>query len=175
MARVSFVEKGQGLPMVEDVYQKMENRGQRLLKLFKVLGHCPYIGLNWHRLGNAILTGEELPAKLREIAILRVGSLTKSAYEFTQHTSWGISVGLTQEQIQAIHNWQSSSSLFNEQERAVLAYVDEVECDTKVRDDTFTALKGFFSEHAIVELTVVIGYYGMVCRFLVALDVELED
>ncbi len=175
MARVSFVEKGQGLPMVEDLYQRMENKGQRLINLFKVLGHSPYIGLNWHRLGNSILTGEELPPKLREIAILRVGSLTKSAYEFTQHISWGISAGLTQEQIQAIHDWQISSSLFNEQERTVLTYVDEVERDIKVSDDTFTALNGFLSEHAIVELTVVIGYYGMVCRFLIALDVELED
>ena len=61
MARVSFVEKGQGLPMVEDLYQKMEKRDQRLLNLFKILGHSPYIGLNWHRLGNSILTGEELP------------------------------------------------------------------------------------------------------------------
>ena len=174
MARVSFVEKGQGLPMVEDLYQRMENREQRLLNLFKVLGHSPYIGLNWHRLGNSILTGEELPPRLREIAILRVGSLTKSDYEFTQHTNIGLSAGLTQEQIQAIHDWQSSP-LFNEQERAVLAYVDEVERDIKVSDNTFTALKGFLSEHAIVELTVVIGYYGMVCRFLIALYVELED
>jgi alkylhydroperoxidase family enzyme len=174
MARVSFVEKGQGLPMVEDLYQKMEDRGQSLLKLFKVLGHSPYIGLNWHRLGNSIMTGEELSPRLREIAILRIGSLTKSDYEFAQHTSIGLSAGITQEQITAIHNWQSSS-LFSEPERAVLAYVDEVERDIKVNDNTFTALKSFLSEHAIVELTVVIGYYGMVCRFLIALDVELED
>jgi 4-carboxymuconolactone decarboxylase len=174
MARVSFVEKGQGLPMVEDLYQKMGNRGQRLLNLYKVLGHSPYIGLNWHRLGNSILTGEELPPRLREIAILRVGSLTKSDYEFTQHTRIGLSAGLTQEKIEAIHDWQNSP-LFNEQERAVLAYVDEVERDIRVSDGTFTALRGFLSEHAIVELTIVIGYYGMVCRFLIALEVELED
>jgi 4-carboxymuconolactone decarboxylase len=174
MARVSFVEKGQGLPMVEDLYQKMENRGQRLLNLYKVLGHSPYIGLNWHRLGNSILTGEELPPRLREIAILRVGSLTKSDYEFTQHTRIGLSAGLTQGEIEAIHDWPNSP-LFDEQERAVLAYVDEVERDIRVSDDTFAALRGFLSEHAIVELTIVIGYYGMVCRFLVALEVELED
>jgi len=127
-----------------------------------------------HRLGNSILTGEELPPKLREIAILRVGSLTKSDYEFTQHTRVGLSADLTREQIEAIHDWQSSP-LFNEQERAVLAYADEIDRDIKVSDDIFTTLKGFLSEHAIVELTVVIGYYGMVCRFLIALDVDLED
>ena len=173
MARVSFVEKGQGHPMVEDLYQKIEAKGQRILNLFKILGHCPYIGLNWQRLGNSLLTGEELPLRLREIAILRVGSLTGSKYEFTQHTNRGLSAGLSREQITAIHDWHNSS-LFDEQERAVLAYTDEVERDIKVKDETFTTLLSFLSEHAIVELTVVIGYYGMVSRFLVALDVELE-
>ena len=42
MARVSFVEKGQGLPMVEDLYQRMEDKGQRLLKLLKVLAIFTY-------------------------------------------------------------------------------------------------------------------------------------
>ena len=56
----------------------------------------------------------------------------------------------------------------------MLAYTDEVERDIKVKDETFATLRGFFSEHEIVELTVVIGYYGMVCRFLAALDVEME-
>lgn len=174
MARVSFVEKGQGHPMVEDLYQKIEAKGRRVINLYKVLGHCPYIGLNWQRLGNSLLTGEELPPKLREIAILRVGSLTGSEYEFTQHTRRGISTGLTMQQITGIHDW-IDSPLFDEQERAVLAYTDEVERDIKVTDDVFSRLSGFLSEHAIIELTVVIGYYGMVCRFLVALDVELEE
>ena len=173
MARVSFVEKGQGHPIVEDLYQKIEARGQRIINLYKILGHCPYIGLNWQRLGNSLLTGEELPPRLREIAILRAGSLTGCEYEFTQHTRRGLSAGLTQEQINAIHDWHNSP-LFDEQERVVLAYTDEVERDIKVKDETFTTLLGFLSEHAIVELTVVIGYYGMVSRFLIALDVELE-
>jgi len=174
MARVSFVEKGQGHPMVEDLYQKIEARGRSVINLYKVLGHCPYIGLNWQRLGNSLLTGEELPARLREIAILRVGSLVGSEYEFTQHTRRGIQEGLTKEQITAIHEWKDSP-LFDEQERAVLAYADEVERYIRVTDETFDRLRGFLSEHAIVELTVVIGYYGMVSRFLIALDVELEE
>ena len=174
MARVSFIEKGQGHPIVEDLYQKIETRGQRIINLFKILGHCPYIGLNWQRLGNSLLTGEELPPRLREVAILRVGSLTGSEYEFTQHSRRGLSVGLTREQITAIHDWHNSS-LFDEQEQAVLAYTDEVERDIRVRDETFDKLTSFLSEHAVVELTIVIGYYGMVSRFLIALDVELEE
>ncbi len=173
MARVSFVEKGQGHPMVEDLYRKIAERGQRLINLYKVLGHCPYIGLNWQRLGNSLLKGEELPPRLRELAVLRVGAMLGSRYEFAQHTVIGRRAGLSLEQIEALHDWQNSP-LFNEVERAVLAYTDAVE-KVQVNDEVFATLKKHLSEHAIVELTVAIGYYGMVSRFLVALDVELEE
>jgi len=174
MARVSFIEKGQGHPMVEDLYRKIETRGQRIINLYKVLGHCPYVGLNWQRLGNSLLKGEELSPRLRELAVLRVGDLAKSEYEVTQHIGIGLRAGLSQEQIDAIPDWENSN-LFDDRERAVLAYTDEVERDIKVKDETFTALKSFFNDHTIVELTVAIGYYGMVSRFLVALEVELEQ
>lgn len=174
MARVSFIEKGQAHPMVEDLYKKIEARGQRIINLYKVLGHCPYVGLNWQRLGNSLLKGEELPPRLRELAVLRVGHLAKSQYELTQHTGIGLAAGLTREQVGAIPDWKDSRT-FDDEERAVLAYTDEVERDVNVKDETFARLRSFLSEHAIVELTVAIGYYGMVSRFLVALDVELES
>lgn len=173
MARISYVEKGQGHPMVQNLYQGIEDRGQRVINLFKVLGHCPYIGLNWHRLGNSLLKGEELSPRLRELAVLRVGALTGSAYEFKQHSAIGLRAGLTQQQIDALAG-QADSSLFSEEEKAVLSYADEVERDITVRDETFARLRQFLSEHQIVELTVAIGYYGMVSRFLVALEVEPE-
>ena len=173
MARVSFVGKGQGHPMVEELYQGIEKRGQRIINLYKVLGHCPYVGLNWQRLGNSLLKGEELPPKLRELAVLRVGHVVGSEYELTQHSRIGLAAGLTREQLDAIPHWEDSAE-FTEEERVVLAYSDEVERDIKVKDETFARLSGFLGEHAIVELTVVVGYYGMVSRFLVALEVELE-
>ena len=45
----------------------------------------------------------------------------------------------------------------------------------KVIDQTFNALKNFFSEQTIVELTMTIGYYEMVARLLVPLHVELDE
>ncbi|MDP3880444.1 MAG: hypothetical protein Q8Q07_09115, partial [Dehalococcoidales bacterium] len=85
----------------------------------------------------------------------------------------GLQCGISQQQIDEISNW-SASKLFTEEERAVLAYTDEVTRDIKVKNETFARLRSLFSEHTIVELTALIGYYCMVCRILVALDVELE-
>jgi len=173
MARVAYVEKDQADPRVRELYHKIEDHGDKLLNLFKVMGHCPYIGLNFQRLGNSILHGEELPANLRELAILMVGHINGSAYEFGQHVRIGLENGVRQKQIDEIGNWQASQE-FDDRECAVLQYTDEVTCHVGAADATFARLKAFFSDHAIVELTAVIGYYAMVCRILVALQVDLE-
>ena len=174
MARVSFVEKGQGHPMVEQLYRKIESQGQTILNLYKVLGHSPYIGLNVERLAGSLRKGQELSPRLRELAVLRVGVLAKAEYQFSKHSAIGLQAGLRKEQIESIHNWESSPE-FDDEERAVLAYTGEVEREIKVKDETFARLRSFLSERAIVELTIAISYYGMISRFLVALDVEMEQ
>jgi alkylhydroperoxidase family enzyme len=173
MTRVTLVEKEQAHPMVKELYGKNEAKSGRVINLWKVMGHCPYIGLNFQRLGNSILKGEGLSPKLRELAILRVGSLAQSEYEFKQHTAIALQNGISQKQIDEIVDWAASEH-FDERERAVLAYTDAVARDIRVRDETFARLRTFLNEEEIIELTAVIGYYGMACRILVALEVDLE-
>ncbi len=173
MQRISLVEKDQAHPLIKETYQKLEDRGSQVLNLFKVMGHCPHIGLNFQRLGNSILLGEELPVKLRELAILRVSNLLPAEYGFVKHIPIALRSGVSQKQIDEVSDWAASAE-FNDQERAVLGYTDEVTRDVGARDGTFAKLQGFLSEPAIVELTTAISYYGMVGRILVALQIELE-
>lgn len=174
MARVRLIEKEQADPIMKDVYQRMEDQNLPVLNLFKVLAHCPHIGLNWMRLGNSILHSEGLSPTLRQLAILRVGYLAQSEYEFTKHSAVGLGVGVTKQQIDAVSDWAASPE-FNDEERAVLRYTDEVAQNVKAEDDTFARLRAFLDEPAIVKLTTTIGFYGMVSRVLVALQVELES
>jgi alkylhydroperoxidase family enzyme len=174
MARISFLGKGQAAPQMRERFQKMEDHGFRIVNLYKVMAHCPEVGLNFLRLGNAILFKGTIPPNLRELAILRVGNIYRAKYEFTQHIPIALRTGLRQEQIDDLPNWESSGK-FSQQERAVMRYTDEVTKNIRVKDDTFAAVRSFLSEEGIVELTTAIGYYGMVCRILEALQVELES
>lgn len=175
MARVRLVEKEQASPKVREVYQKVEDNGARVLNLFKAIANSPTnILLNVIRLGNSIIGQTELSPKLRELAILRVARLSGSQYEWKQHVALALEVGARQEQIDAISDWKNSSK-FNEEERAVLQYTDEVARKVSVTDQTFNVLKRFLSDQTIVELTVTIGYYGMLARVLVPLQVEVDE
>ena len=174
MARVRLIEKEQAPPEVKEIFQKIEDNGARILNLYKVAAHSPKVFLNLIRLGNSVIGRMELSPRLREIVILRVATLTGSEYEWAQHTPVALQVGVTQKQLDTIPDWKNSSE-FNNEERAVLQYADEVAQKVEVSDQTFNMLKSFFNEQAIVELTITIGYYGMLARLLVPLQVEVDE
>jgi len=174
MARVGLLNKEQAGPEIREMFQKMEKNGSRVLNVFRAMAHCPQVGYYFLRLGNSILFQGTVPSTLRELAILRVGHINQAKYEWTHHVPLALRMGVREEQIDALHDWENSGK-FNEQERAVLQYTDEVTRNIRVKDGTFAALRGFLNEEGIVELTTTIGYYGMVCRILEALQIELES
>jgi len=174
MARVSLIEKEQAPPEVREIFQKIEDNGARVLNLYKVVANSPGLLLNFIRLGNSVIGRTELPPRLREIVILRVARLTGSEYEWAQHAPVALQAGVSQRQLDNISDWKNSAE-FNNEERAVLQYTDEVAQKVKVADHTFNTLKNFFSEQAIVELTMTIGYYEMAARLLVPLQVEVDE
>jgi uncharacterized peroxidase-related enzyme len=174
MARVPLIEKEKAPPEVKEVFQKIEDNGARILNLYKAVANSPKLLLNFIRLGNSVMGKTELPPKLRELAILRVAKLTGSEYEWAQHAPMALETGLSKNQLDAISGWKNSAE-FNDIERAVLQYTDEVAKNVKVADKTFNRLKKFFDEQTIVELTIAIGFYGMVARLLVPLQVEIDE
>jgi alkylhydroperoxidase family enzyme len=80
---------------------------------------------------------------------------------------------LTPEQVAALADWQPTK-LFSARQRALLAYTDSMTRDNDVPDEVFTELRQHFSERQTVELTMLIGAYNMLTRFLKALRFDAE-
>jgi 4-carboxymuconolactone decarboxylase len=173
MARVKLLEKESVDPMVGQIFQKIEDGGGEVINLMKALAHSPKICRDFNRIGITLLLKGDLSPRLRELAILRVGNLSKANYEWTKHVPIALMAGANQGQIDELPKW-TDSTLFDQQECAVLQYTDEVALNIRASDETFGKIVEFLSEKEIVELTVTIGYYGMVCRVLETLDIELE-
>jgi len=174
MARVPLLEKEDVDPAVKALYQKIEDSNNKIINLLKALAHSPKICRDWQRLGVTLLLKGTLSPKLREMAILRVGNLAEASYEWTQHVPIALMAGVTQEQIDALPDWANSTE-FDAREQAVLQYTDEVSQQIRATDETFSKIRDAFDNQEIIELTVTIGYYGMVSRTLEALQIELED
>jgi alkylhydroperoxidase family enzyme len=173
MARISLLSQESASPEFQETFKKIIDKGGRVLNLFKTMAHSPQVGFRFLRLGNAILFKGVVPSNLRELAILRVGHLNRAIYEWTQHVPIALRVGVRQAQIDALPEWENSGE-FNDIEKAILRYTDEETLNIRVKEGTFAAVRAILSEEGMVELTTAIGYYGMVCRILETLQVELE-
>ncbi|MEE9911646.1 MAG: carboxymuconolactone decarboxylase family protein [Deltaproteobacteria bacterium] len=174
MARLTYPSEESASAEFQETYRRVRERGGRVLNLFKIMSYSPEVGTKFLNLGNALLLKGVVPKTLRELAILRVGNLYSAEYEWTQHVTIALRVGVRQSQIDALPRWQNSPE-FNDQEKAVLRYTDEVTLQIRATDEAFAGVRSFLNEEAIVELTTAIGYYGMVCRILETLQVELEQ
>ena len=174
MARVPMLTNEQAPPEIREMFQKIEARGFRVINLFRVMAHSPKVGIYFLRLGNAILFKGAVPTNLRELAILRVGQINGAHYEYSQHVPIALREGVRQDQIDSMAKWENSAH-FNEQEKAILRYTDEVTKNVRVKDETFAAVRRFLNEEGMVELTTTIGFYGMACRILEVFQIELDE
>ena len=118
------------------------------------------------------LGGSRTPV-LRELASLRVAQRTGAEDEWAHHMPSARSAGVSKEQIAVLERWEKAPE-FDDQQRAVLAYVEAATTDVMVPDDVFEAAREHLSDGEIVELTLVCGYWGMVARVLVAAQVDVE-
>jgi alkylhydroperoxidase family enzyme len=136
--------------------------------------HSPALASAWFELNQAVRYGTEIDGQSRELAVIRVAVLNRVDYVQQAHgPAYALQEGLTPEQVGALVDWRPST-LFSDKQRALLAYVDAVTRDIDVPEEIFSALQSHHSERQIVELTLLIGAYNMLTRFLQALQVDPE-
>lgn len=117
----------------------------------------------------------KINTKLRELGQARTGYARGSQFVFSQHCKALRAAGFSEEQIEAIPSW-ASSNLFDEIEKAVLAYTDDlVLSGGRVSDGTFAILKKHLSDEEILELTYTTCTYDLHATMCKALRLEYDD
>ena len=171
MARIPYVlpEKVSS-PEVKQTFAQLPT----MLNLFKMMAHAESTFRPMVRLGSAILARQKLSAKLRELAILRVADLSKSRYEWVQHVSLAMLMGVTRGQVDAIEKGELHALCFDDTERLVLDFTTEVVRDVRCSDDTFARIRKHLSSQEIVELLLAVGYYMMIARLCETTSVDVE-
>ena len=148
------------------------------LNIFGTLAHHPKLLKRFNVLGGFFLNTGLLPAREREIVILRVGYQCQAVYEFGQHTVIGLRVGLTESEIASLASTDlggDSGKTWAPKDRALIALVDDLCTDNCVSDDTWASLQADWNEPELLELVMVAGMYRMVSGFLNTIGVQLDD
>ena len=141
--------------------------------IFRTLARHPGLFRKWMPFGGKLLNGK-LPARERELAILRVGWLCSADYEWGQHVPIGRRAGLTEEEIARIPKGPEAPG-WSELDRAVLAATDELHRDADVSDPVWARLAEEYDEKQLIELVMCIGHYHLVSFALNTLGVEREE
>ena len=174
MARVPLIDEKKHPELSELIGEIKGARGGRLINIYRLMLHTPALAGAWFDLNQAVRYGTEIDGQCRELAVIRVAILNNVEYVVRAHgPAYALKEGLTPAQVEALSDWKSSD-LYSERQRALLAYVDAMTREIDVSDPVFTDVRKHFSERQTVELSMLIGAYNMLTRFLKALKVDPE-
>ena len=125
-----------------------------------------YLGFNVY-----LLFRSKLPARLREVAVLRVAHRRDCAYEWEHHVEMAKAEGLTDDDVEAIRNGVADDDL----DRLVVRATDELEEKSNLTDETWTALGEHLTERQRMDFVFTVGAYGMLAMAFNTFGVQLEN
>jgi alkylhydroperoxidase family enzyme len=169
MARIPYFDPALATGRVANAFSKLP-----ALNIFRMMGHSGDLMEGFSRFGGQLLNSTSLDPVLREIAIVRVGVLSKASYEVYQHEAISRRLGMSDALIAAIHHGPDAAE-FTDDQRLVMAFTDDVVLNVRAGDATFLPARAALGDKALQELTIVIGFYMLVSRFLETFDVDIEE
>ncbi|MET0274917.1 MAG: carboxymuconolactone decarboxylase family protein [Phenylobacterium sp.] len=145
-----------------------------LLNIFRTLARAPKALSRFNAWGGYVLSRRnDLPAREREIVILRVGFLCKAGYEFTQHTRIGLASGLTADEIERIK--RGADAGWSAPDAALIRATDELHADQFITDATWAELGKHFSDKQRMDVVFTTGQYTQVSMILNSFGVQLDE
>ena len=148
--------------------------GDRVLNIFRTMIQAPKAAKGFLAWGNYVLSKKnDLPAREREIVILRIGYLCKSGYEWTQHVPIGVRAGLTDDEVARIKGGADAGG-WSPADQALLRAADELHHDQFITDATWAALKAHFTDKQCMDVVFTAGQYTQVSMILNSFGVQLD-
>jgi len=138
--------------------------------IFTAFAHHSALMRRWLPFGTALLSGE-LPARDREILILRTAWNCRAAYEWGHHATIGRAAGLTDEEIARVPRGPTDAS-WSTFDAALLRAADELHAGAVLSEASWTALAARYQERQLIEVPMVVGQYHMVAVLVNSLGVE---
>ena len=160
-------------PILQEMFDKRRAQGGAIINLQIATGHAPKFTRAASTMAFTIRFDAKTPRRLLELVIMRTAEIVGSTYEINQHIPLAKMCGYSDAQIVALPTWQAST-LFDDKERATLAYVEEMTHGGDVDDPTFAALQKFLTPQEIVEITYTVGNYYANGLLTKALRIEVE-
>ena len=144
------------------------------INIFATLARHPKMLKRWLVFAGHVLSKSSLPARDRELAILRTGWLCQSPYEWGQHVAIGKRSDVSDAEITAL-TVGPDDPIWSPFDAAVVRAADELHTVARIGDTTWATLAARYDEHQLLDLVAAIGNYHLVSFFLNTCGVPLDD
>jgi alkylhydroperoxidase family enzyme len=145
------------------------------LNIYRTLANHVELYNRWSPLGQVLLNNTSISPRHRELAMLRMGWLCQSPYEWAQHARIAkASAGLTDAEVLAIAAAPDDTAIWSPIDRAVLKMADELRYDAMISDATWAELHKAYSDNQVMELLFTSAQYQLVSMALNTLGVQIE-
>src|ERR1700716_324790 len=165
MARLPYLDQSDLKPEYQDLLS-------RPINLYRTLVHSPDCLRAFSGLGHFIRRKSVLDPRLREMAILQVGYLARSPYEYSHHIEIGRHFGVSDDDIRAITaETEGRPTTLEPLAKAVPRAAREMTSGLGVAGGTFAELRqssnqaGLDNER-LTDLVMTIAFYNAVVRML---------
>lgn len=147
----------------------------RTTNVARALANSPEGSKKYSGIAMYIRHDSKLDPRLRELAILQVGYITRQIYEYAHHCDLALEFGCTEDDIRALAaDSEGKPTNLDPLTKHVLRAARDLTTKMEVSDETFAALKAALSNEHLLDLLMAIASYNATVRMLNALKVDLE-
>lgn len=139
--------------------------------IFLTLGRNRRLFWGWLHFAGGLMPGGRLPRRETELVILRVATLTGSAYEFAHHARLGARAGVTPTDLERVVAGPDAGG-WTARERLLLTVTDELHHQRDLSDATWSRLRGELDERTCLEVLLLVGHYEMLATTLTTLRLQ---
>ncbi len=173
MPRIPLVTEGAMTPAQRQVHDSMINGPRKSAPVgpLAIAMHRPELAKAMSDLGLVLRFNSSFEPRLREFTILFTGRYWDCQFEWASHESEARKAGLSDASIETLRAGRSNFGLADEQ--TIHDYGIELLTKHFAADATYQRVLAIFGVAGVVELTALIGYYGLVALTLNAAEFEL--
>ena len=153
--------------------QELLNAARTDNNIFTTFVRAESLTRKWMPFAGKLATGK-LPARDRELLILRTVWNCEAESEWAQHAVSGRTTGLTSEEIDRVAAGPDAEG-WADFDAVLLRAADELHQDRCISDSTWTRLAERYDVPQLIELPMLVGHYHMVAMTLNSLGVQIDE
>jgi 4-carboxymuconolactone decarboxylase len=158
------------VPFADSVGFQTKTSDGRLIGPFNPALYSPGVSAGFGDFMEAEATSTSLDNRVRQVVILTVGAVWNSPYELYAHSAEARHAGLPDEVIEALVAGQLPAQL-SDDEKLAARFAQQLTAERRVDAALYAEAERAYGQRALVDLTLLVGFFHTTCALLNAFEI----